>query len=52
MGRYDDAIKELKICQLEQPESAIKISRIVESTKRERVQHRTSEQDKNPIPDR
>jgi tetratricopeptide (TPR) repeat protein len=44
-GRYDDAIKELKICQLEQPRSAIKISRIVERTKRERIRKRTSEQE-------
>ena len=40
-----DAIKELKICQLEQPGSAIKISRIVERTKRERIRKRTSEQE-------
>lgn len=40
IGRYDEAIKEMKNCQLEQPESAIKISRVVERIKRDRVQRR------------
>ena len=39
IGRYDDAIKEMKNCQLEQPESAIKISRLVDRIKRERSQN-------------
>jgi tetratricopeptide (TPR) repeat protein len=40
VGRYDDAIREMKICQLEQPESASKIARLVERTKRERISQR------------
>ncbi len=44
LGRYDDAIREMKICQLEQPDSAIKISRIVEKTKRDRIRQRKQEQ--------
>ncbi|WP_075084293.1 O-antigen ligase family protein [Mariniblastus fucicola] len=43
IGRYDDSIKEMKICQLEQPEAAIKISRLVERLKRERLRRQNSE---------
>ena len=45
IGRYDDAIREMKICQLEQPESAIKISRLVEKIKRQRIRQRKQEQE-------
>ena len=45
IGRFDDAIKELTSCQLEQPASAIKISRLVESMKRERLRQRTSDRE-------
>ena len=44
-GRYDDAIKEMKICQLEQPDSQIKISRLVERIKRQRLQQRNTDQE-------
>ena len=43
--RYDDAIREMKICQLEQPSDAIKIERLVERTKRERIRERKSQQE-------
>lgn len=45
IGRYDDAIKELKICQLEQPDSSIKIARLVDRIKRDRIQQRKSEKE-------
>ena len=48
VGRYDDAIREMKICQLEQPESAIKISRLVERIKRDRVRQRKEDQEVTP----
>ena len=45
VGRYDDAIREMKICQLERPESAIKISRLVERIKRDRIRDRKEAQE-------
>ena len=45
IGRYDEAIKEMKNCQLEQPDSAIKISRLVERIKRERLLQRTTNEE-------
>ena len=45
IGRFDEAIKEMKNCQLEQPDSAIKISRLVEQTKRKRLLQRTNEKE-------
>lgn len=48
VGRYDDAIREMKKCQLEQPESAIKISRLVERIKRDRIRERKEAQETPP----
>ena len=44
-GRYDDAIREMKICQLEQPDDAIRIGRLVQRTKRERIKDRKSQRE-------
>ena len=37
IGEYDEAIKELKICELESPEIRTKISRLIKAVQRERA---------------
>ena len=43
VGRYDEAIVQLTKCRLEHPDLAIRISRLVEKTKRERIRERKHE---------
>ena len=43
IGRFDDAIRELKKCQLEDPDSAVKLSRAIEKTKRDRIRRRANQ---------
>lgn len=43
IGRFDDAIRELKICQLEDPDSAVKLSRMIDKVKRDRIRERTNQ---------
>ena len=42
IGRFDDAVRELKLCQLEASEDSVKLTRLIERIKRERVRERVA----------